>query len=56
VIGARHKVFWLINGDLTQVTSPEEIFAYRFDLPGQYEITVMDTHGNFDSVDIRVLD
>jgi len=56
VIGARQRVFWLINSELTQVTSPKEVFSYRFGLPGQYKITVLDTHGNFDSVDIRVLD
>jgi penicillin-binding protein 1C len=56
VIGARQRVFWLINSELTKITSPQEVFAYRFDRPGQYEITVMDSHGNFDSVDIHVMD
>ena len=56
VTGAKHKVFWLVNGDLVKIASPKEVFAYRFDVPGQYEITVMDTHGKFDSAEIRVID
>ena len=56
VIGARQKVFWLINGELKQITSSEEIFAYRFPSAGKYDITVMDIDGNYDSANIRVIE
>ncbi len=53
-LGAVDAVYWIVNGELKRKTSPGEVFAYQFDVPGEYEITAMDAHGNFDRVGIVV--
>ncbi len=53
-LGAVEDVYWIINGELKRKTSPGEVFAYQFDVPGEYEITAMDSYGNFDRVEIVV--
>jgi membrane carboxypeptidase/penicillin-binding protein PbpC len=53
-LGAHEAVYWLINGELKRKTSPGEVFAHRFSLPGAYEITALDAYGNFDRVEIVV--
>ncbi len=56
VQGAIGDIFWIINGELIQKTDPAQIFANRFETPGNYEITALDTCGNYDCVKICVMD
>ncbi len=55
VLGTGTKVMWLVNGKVEKTASYNEIFVRRFDLPGEYTITVVDEDGNFDSMRIVVM-
>ncbi len=54
-LGGKGRLFWLINGNLKARTKPSQHFNYQFKKPGLYKITVMDNKGQYDSVEIKVI-
>ncbi|MEE4358774.1 MAG: penicillin-binding protein 1C [Desulfococcaceae bacterium] len=53
--GGREELYWLLNGDLIARVPAATPVVYSFRHPGQYQLTVMDPGGSFDSVKFRVI-
>ncbi|MEN8142870.1 MAG: penicillin-binding protein 1C [Thermodesulfobacteriota bacterium] len=54
-VGGQSLLYWLVNGKLVHKSKPAKIFNYRFENVGDYMITVMDQTGNYDQVELRVI-
>lgn len=53
--GGSQHLYWLLNGDLIARSQVGESRVYQFEFPGQYQLTVMDQAGNYDSVNFHVI-
>ncbi len=56
VIGTKQSVFWMINGEILNRAPADEVFQYQFNTPGKYDITVLDEEGNYDMINVCVVE
>lgn len=54
-IGARGRIYWLVNGRLARTTGAAGSWRYEFRRPGRYAITALDENGAYDRVLIKYL-
>ena len=54
--GGHGHLYWLLNGKLVWKADIGEALIYQFKCPGRYQLTVMDLAGNYDALEIIVLE
>lgn len=54
--GAEDEVFWIINGELAFKTQKDSRHVYHFNKKGKNHIAIVDSFGNYDSINIDVAD
>ena len=52
--GGDGRHYWMVNGELIQEADAESPFTHRFEEPGTYQLTLLDEHGAFDTLLLRV--
>ena len=52
--GGQEELLWLVNGRLVGRSAPGKALRHAFEEPGPYAITVMDSAGRYDRVEISV--
>lgn len=54
-MGGEQTLYWMLNGEVVAKTRAGISCPYQFSRPGRFHLTVMDTGGNHDSIEILVL-
>ena len=54
-IGSDAPLYWLVNGRVVNQTTRHQSFRYAFEDAGAYDITALDSSGNYDNLSVKVI-